>query len=107
MSKASNVAGRYFRASIALRPEQKAPLEERMSALGLNTVGDIVNLFVSADASIVEALKPFATNYVTGRDRIKVVVTKATLVKQLKALDPRRLQELLAIAQEQTPQEAV
>lgn len=96
MTTATNDKELYFRAGIAIRLDRKPIFEARMKAIGLKTTGDLVNMIVLADESIVPALREFAKKYVSYRDRAKSGVTKKDLLKEFKSLEPTVMAELLA-----------
>ncbi len=87
---------RYFRAGIAIRLDRKPIFDERMKQIGLKTTGDLVNLIVTADESIVPALKVYADQFISYRERAKSGVTKKDLLREFKSLEPTVMAELLA-----------
>ena len=96
MTTSSNDKELYFRAGIAIRLDRKPIFDERMKALGLKTTGDLVNLIVTADESIVPVLKEFADKYISYREKAKSGVTKKDLLREFKSLEPTVMAELLA-----------
>lgn len=92
---------KYFRTGVAITLANKAILEERLAAVGLKSVGDLVTAFVMADG-IVDAVKPVVANFQqnggkrAARESAKVKVKE--VVGQLQGLSQEQLDKLIALA---------
>jgi len=98
MSATSNDPEKYFRTGIAMPLDRKPVFYERLNALGLKTIGDLITMFTLTDG-IVEALGPVAVQF-----RQDLATAKADtgrrqdLLKKLKSMPVSELQNLMAKA---------
>lgn len=91
---------KYYRTGIAITLERKAIFEERLAALGLATVGDLVTMFILADG-IVELLKPTAEKFKADTETRKTnVKTKHGALQALKRMSPEELTALMELAKQ-------
>lgn len=92
---------KYWRTGVAITLANKAVLEERLAAVGLKSVGDLVTVFVMADG-IVDALKPIIVNFQqSGGKRAARETAKAKVkevVGQLQGMSQEQLDKLIALA---------
>lgn len=102
MGKLSNSPAHYFRSGIAIKMDEKPKLDERLAALNLKTVGELVNLFLRAEG-VVEALAPVAATFaqVKKARRAKVPTLRQEVVSQLMALSPETLTRLIESAKKE------
>ena len=103
MSVASNDPGRYYRTSIAMPLPRKPVFDERLHALGFQTLGDLVTMFALTDG-VVEALAPIAAKFRQDQMNTKSLTgRRQDLLRQLKALPADELQHLMSLAATRSP----
>ena len=98
MSKTSEDPTKYYRTGIAMTLPRKAIYDERLAALGMKTVGDLMTLFTNADG-VVEALLPVVQRFKTQQPKISDA-KRQKLLDQLKLLSPDDVATLMAQAKE-------
>lgn len=92
---------KYWRTGVAITLANKAILEERLAALELKSVGDLITAFILADG-IVDAVKPAIANFQqNGGKRAARETAKAKVkevVGQLQGMSQEQLDKLIALA---------
>ena len=89
---------RYYRAAIAIPIERKAMLMERLAALNMETIGDLVTTFIMTPG-IVEAMQPLATKFMTGRREKKTAASeRQKMIKLMKGMDSAGVQRLVELS---------
>jgi hypothetical protein len=96
MSIKDKIGVEYYRTAVALRMERKPLLDERLAALGLNTIGDLTSMLISSDESIIAVLKPYAETHMASKGKTNTGVSKKKLLDELKELSPAELAEIVA-----------
>ena len=98
MSKTTEDPTKYYRTGIAIKVDRRPILDQRLAALGLGTVGDLVTFFIGADG-VVEALSPLLEKYNSENlARKNGRVTKKVSLDALSRMSPEELANLLALA---------
>jgi len=98
MSKTSEDSTKYYRTGIAMTLPRKAIYDQRLAALGMKTVGELMTLFTNADG-VVEALLPVVERFKAQQPKISDA-RRQKLLDQLKLLSPGEVAALMAQAKE-------
>lgn len=110
MSDTTNDPTKYWRTGVAISVANKKTFDERISQLGLRTVGDLVSLFILADDA-VEALAPVAQKFAERGGKSQAKAENRTKIKevasQLQTLSPQEIAKLLALVKGTVSTEAV
>lgn len=96
MSRASQDPNRYYRTGIAMTLPRKAIFDQRLAALGMKTVGDLMTLFTNAEG-VVEALLPVVEQFKIQQPKISAA-KREKLLEQLKLMSPDDVASLMTQA---------
>lgn len=100
MGTKSNDSETYWRTGVAMPVAERPKFEERIAALGLKTLGDLVRLFTHGDG-VVEALKAPALEFAHRPENKPNKPSVRELNRLVKGMAPEQLAELMKLAEQQ------